>query len=143
MAETEIALKTIRNRYPGTDTGTEIMQAAHLLGMSSEEFKKENFGGALYLAIQAASVINSAKGRLVVRETSELQPGEVPFAAPLSLTVGKVSNLRQGPGFQYPVVGTLLPEALLTGFARKGEWVRVSDENGLSGWVYQGLVTGQ
>ncbi|CAB5104616.1 hypothetical protein D3OALGA1CA_4774 [Olavius algarvensis associated proteobacterium Delta 3] len=143
MAETEIALKTIRTHYPGAETDPEISQAEHLLTMSTEEFEKENFGGALYLAIQAASIINSAKGRLIVRETGELRPGEVPFAVPLSLSVNKVSNIRQGPGFQYPVVGTLLPDTLVTGFARKGEWVRVTDEYGLSGWIYQTLVTGQ
>jgi len=143
MAETEIALKTIKIHYPNAETDPEIIQASNLLSMSSEEFEKQNFGGALYLAIQAASVINSARGRLIVRETGDLQPGEVPFAVPLDLSVIKVSNIRQGPGFQYPVVGTLPPQTPVTGFARKGDWVRITDENGLSGWIYQSLVAGQ
>ena len=143
MAETEIALKNIKMEYPGAETDSGIIQASHMLSMSSKEFEKENFGGALYLAVQASSVINSAKGRLVVRKPGALQPGEVPFALPLDLSVIKVSNMRKGPGAQYPVVATLQPNTPVTGFARKGDWVRITDENGLSGWIYQSLVGGR
>jgi|GEM_PF-1918445 len=143
MAEAEIALKTIKTHYPNAATDSEFIKASDLLTMSSQEFEKQNYGGALYLAIQAVSVINSARGRLIVHETGELQPGEVPFAVLLDLSVIKVSNVRQGPGFQYPVVGTLPPQSPVTGFARKGDWVRITDEDGLSGWIYQSLVAGQ
>ena len=59
MAETEIALKTLKGQVlsPSTTVAGSIQKAESLLKMSTVEFKRENYGGALYLAGQARALI--------------------------------------------------------------------------------------
>ncbi len=59
MAEAEIALQSLK-----ANTGSEaadLVQVQRLLRLSAQEFDKQNYGGALYLANQAKSVL--ATGR--------------------------------------------------------------------------------
>jgi SH3-like domain-containing protein len=69
-----------------------------------------------------------------------LRQGEVPFALPLRLqTVGR-ANVRVGPGSGFDVSFTLDGGASLTGFSYVEQWVRITDDSGRAGWVYQNLV---
>jgi SH3-like domain-containing protein len=114
-----------------------------LLDMSAQEFEKENYGGALYLASQAKSLLTMNQGRPVSREQLTPVAGEVPFATPLLLQIAKTSNVREGPGLEFRVVTTLEKGTRVTGYSYKGQWVRVQGDHGLSGWVFQTLVSGQ
>jgi hypothetical protein len=139
MAEAELAVQSLRNA-PGAAQTPEATQAATLLQQSAAEFNRQNFGGALYLANEAKSVASAGKGRLAVGDRTA-RPGEVQFAAPVSLVTTSRGNLREGPGTRFAVVSTLESGVGLTGYSYVDEWVRVRDEGGRIGWVFQALVT--
>jgi uncharacterized coiled-coil protein SlyX len=138
IAEGEIALQALRNAG-GSDAVSDIAQAHGLLEMSTAEFDRGNFGGALYLANQSKHLAGTRRGRLG-SERGALRAGETLYALPLSLQAAAQSNVREGPGRNYPVVFTVEKGAPLTGHSYAGEWVRISDEAGRAGWVYMTLV---
>lgn len=139
MAEAEIALKDLRAAAVDREPGPGVIQAEQLLEMSAREFEKENFGGSLYLAGQAKSLIKTDQGRLS-GDNLPLRQGEVLFASPLPLQVVKKSNVRKGPGSGFEVLFTLEKGAPLVGHSRRGQWVRVRDEQGRDGWIFHTLV---
>jgi hypothetical protein len=143
MAETEIALKAFKTQRPAKAEDPELVQAEELLKMSSQEFKRANYGGALYLAGQAKGHIRNAQIRIAEQDEVHPIPGEILFALPLSLRVAKSSNVREGPGLNFRIIATLEPDTRLIGYSYKGQWVRVKDENGLNGWIFQSLLSGR
>ena len=141
IAETEIALKTLKNLIPEEQDNTaEITKAEALLEMSSEEFKLQNFGGALYLAGQARTQISM--GQLVLSGTKNVtvMEGEVLFVRPLPLVVTKKSNLRSGPDINQKILTQLEKGTSVVGYSYKGQWVRIETEAKKSGWIFQTLV---
>jgi len=144
MAETEVALKMLKNQRPDMADSPELVQAEQLLKMSTQEFKRENYGGALYLAGQAKDQIrlSQAQPQGAEKRRPQLMPGEIAFALPLELRVVKTSNVREGPGLDYKVIATVAPDSSLKGYSYKGQWVRVEGENNLKGWIFQNLVSG-
>jgi hypothetical protein len=142
MAEAEITVKTIKGRTPEQQKDPELLQVERLLDMSGKEFDKENYGGALYLASQAKNLLTLAKGPLVSGEQLAPVTGEIRFAAPLLLQINKSSKVREGPGLEFRVVATLEKGTRVVGHSYKGQWVRVTGD-GLSGWVFQTLVSVQ
>ena len=106
--------------------------------MSGAEFRKQNFGGALYLANQAKSVA-AASGR-AGGPAAPLRSGEVAFAVPVPLQASAVCRVREGPGTTFRVAYTADRGTKFVGHSHSGEWVRVSDEEGRGGWVHQTLV---
>jgi len=143
MAETEVALKMLRSQRSDMANSPELIQAEQLLKMSTQEFKNENYGGALYLANQAKDHIRLSQAQRGEEEGTELLPGEILFALPLSLRVMKTSNIREGPGLDYKVIATVEPDTSLRGYSYKGQWVRVEGDNNLRGWIFQTLVSGR
>jgi hypothetical protein len=140
MAEAEIALKSLEGQVHGTGATQDLTQAEQLLKMSAEEFKKENYGGALYLANEAKSRLRGAGPRAASQQGTEGTAGESVFAAPLPLQVVKVCNLREGPGTESKVVATLPKGAKVLAYAQKGQWLRVKEAGGATGWIFQTLV---
>ena len=149
MAEAEIAIKALKARLAGQTPNPELIKAQELLQMSAQEFKKENYGGAVYLTSQAKGHIRAAQvrrgGREKVAPIKRLPPvkGEVFFALPLPLQVLKTSNLREKPDLEGKVITTLEKGTPLIGYSYKGQWVRVLSEDGNNGWVFQSLVGGR
>jgi len=143
IAETEIALKALRIQQPDRNTNPSIIQAEQLLAMSSQEFKKKNYSGALYLVNQAKDNISKAQMRGKGGKSTDTLLGEVPFAKPLNLRVTKKSNVREGPGLYFKIVAIVGPKTPLTGYSFKGQWLRVQGENGMGGWIFQDLVRGR
>lgn len=139
MAEAEIALQALRSGG-GSSAAPEIGQAAQLLQLAAAEFDKQNYGGALYLANQAKAAAAAAQGRLASVERGSLRAGETPFALPLRLETTARANVRGGPGSSFTVIFTLEAGASLTGYSYADQWVRVTDETGRPGWIYQGLI---
>ena len=146
IAEAEIALKALQSQLKGPGRDSELIKAQELLKMSASEFKKENYGGALYLSSQAKGHIRAGQlrlgGRQKVAPIKRLPPikGEVLFSLPLPLKVLKTSNLREGPDLKYRVVTKFEKGTPLIGYSYKGDWVRVNSKNGTTGWIYQTLV---
>jgi TolA-binding protein len=143
IAETEIALKTLTMQYPDRASNPSFVQAEQLLAMSSEEFKKKNYSGALYLVNQVKDHISKAENTIGGGKTNQALLGEVPFAKPLKLRATKKSNVREGPGLYFSVVSIVKPETPLTGYSFKGQWLRVKGDNGVGGWIFQDLVRGR
>ena len=139
MAEAEIALQSLKTAA-APQVAPEIGQAAQLLQQSTSEFDKRNYGGALYLANQAKSVVGASRERVAGGVRGSLRPGEVLFALPLRLETVSRSNVREGPGAAYAVAFTLETGAPVIGYSYTDQWVHIGDETGRSGWVFQTLV---
>jgi hypothetical protein len=139
IAEAEVALKAAESRATGGMNETDLVKARQLLKMSGEEFKKQNYGGALYLAGQAKSHLNVGEAR---GGRDKLAPvtGESSFAVPLPLQLTETSNVREGPGREFRVVATLPKGTKLLGYSQKDQWVRVEDERGTVGWIFRPLL---
>lgn len=142
IAEAEIALKGLKDilATAGNPPDQDYRKAQALLGMSTTEFQKENYGGALYLAGQTQSQIRSIQSQLDQLDNPTLEPGEVRFAHPVPLKVLKRSNLRAGPSLGSKVLQTIAADAPIVGYAYKEKWIRVQTAGGTRGWVFQSLV---
>jgi hypothetical protein len=138
MAESEITLQSMRGA--GAQEAPEIAQARQLLKLAATEFNKQNYGGAVYLASQAKSLVGAGRERLASGARGSQRPGEVLFALPLRLQTASRSNVREGPGASFPIVFTAEAGTPLIGYSLADRWVRVSDEAGRSGWILQTLV---
>ena len=149
MAEAEIAIKALQTQLADQTQNQELVNAQKLLKMSAQEFKKENYGGAVYLTTQAKGHIRAAQiqlgGRGKVASIKRLPPveGEVFFTLPLPLQVLKTSNLREKADLESRVITTLERGTPLIGYSYKGQWVRVTSEDGNNGWIYQTLIGGR
>jgi len=139
MAEAEIALQSLKTAA-APQAAPEIGQATQLLQQSTAEFNKRNYGGALYLANQAKSVVGASRERVASGVRGSPRPGEVLFALPLRLETVSRSNVREGPGAGYAVVFTLETGAPVIGYSYADQWVHVGDDGGRSGWIFETLV---
>jgi uncharacterized coiled-coil protein SlyX len=141
IAEAEIAVQALRAAtgvQPGG--GSDVAQAGTLLEQASDVFAKQNYGGALYLANQAKSLVGVGRGRVAGAGRPPLRPGEVSFAVPVRLQASARSKLRDGPGAGYKVLYTVEAGAGLIGYSYIDQWVRVGDDSGRAGWMFLSLV---
>lgn len=136
MAEAELAYQTLRKR-PGS--GLVSLEAKRLLDQSSGEFTKSNYAGAIYLANQAKKIARSVSA-LGSGDGESPVAGEVPFATPIPLIVTTRSNIREGPGTEFPVRLTLDQGVTVRGISYAGDWIRVADEAGAGGWILGALL---
>lgn len=138
-AEAEIALQALKRRS-GKAAATEIGQTERLLAMSTTEFERQNYSGALYLASQARGIARAGAGQRSGATGSPSRPGEVAFALPLQLQTTSRSNVRAGPGMGEKVLFTVEQGAQLVGYSFAGEWVSVRDDTDRRGWIFHTLV---
>ena len=135
MAEADVALQSITSS--GRDS-PESRQGLRLMQLSAAEFKRKNFGGALYLANQAKAAARAhllAGGRL-----GNMRSGETPFAIPVKLHVSARANVRNGPGTTSAVSFTAESGSTLSGLSYLGDWIRVTNDAGNEGWILRSLV---
>ena len=135
MAEADVALQSITSS--GRDS-PESRQGLRLMQLSAGEFKRKNFGGALYLANQAKAAARAhglAGGRL-----GNMRSGEIPFALPIKLRVNGRANVRSGPGTNFAVSFTAESNSTLSGISYLGDWIRVTNDAGNEGWILRSLV---
>ena len=142
LAEAEIAVNEFKDQLPALDAlaTEEFVVAENLLKMSSEAFKDENFGGALYLANQSKAQVRAIKARFNQLTEDIAGEGETSFSQPLPLKVLKRSNFRQGPGLSEAIIGSLDPGTLVVGHAFKNNWVYIKTQQGVAGWIYLTLI---
>jgi hypothetical protein len=140
IAEAEVALKDLKERATGQETYPEVIQAEYLLVMSAQEFKRENYSGALYVTSQAKSLVRMGEERLTDQEKPPKRVDPVPFALPVPLQVLKRSNVREGPGFEFNVLFTVEKGNSVIGHSYKGEWVQVRSEDNREGWIFHTLL---
>jgi hypothetical protein len=139
MAEAEIALQTLKASVG--QHSPEVTQVTGLVRQSSAEFNKQNYGGALYLAGQAKAIAGGSRGRMANGNGGASRAGETAFTVPLRLKSTGRGNVREGPGTKYEIAFSLEGGIPLTGHSYVDEWIRVSDDNGRSGWIFRSLVT--
>jgi len=142
MAEAEIAFSALADLAGGTESEA-YTSASQMIANSTREFEKENYGGAMFLASQAKTLISLEQLRLQDRVEIETSAGERAFSEPLPLQVVTNSNVREGPGLDFGILATIDRGTPVTGYSYKGKWVQVSLEDGRRGWVYQTLVDGR
>ena len=138
IAEAELALQPLKAAAP--QSSPEAAQARRLLKDSSDEFGKENYGGALYLANQAKTMAAAGRGRLAGGERVPERPGETAFGLPIPLKAVSGGNVREGPGLGARVLFSVQPGDSLTGYSYMDEWVRISDGEGHGGWIFRNLI---
>ncbi len=136
MAEADVALQSLSRT--GRDA-QEIKQVRELMQQAAAEFGKQNYGGALYLANQAKTLL-ARSPRLDGADRGGKRPGEIAFVVPVDLQVTGPESVRDGPGTGFGVVFSVKSGAELTGRSYLGEWVRVSDEAGREGWIAHSRV---
>ena len=139
MAEAEIALKSFRDE--ADPESLELVQAEQLLKKGVQEFDKQNFGGAHYLASHAKIQIGAGMLRLSQEDSAYQVDGETVFAASLALKLKSKSNLREGPGLGFKVLVALDEGTTVIAYSAKGAWLRVKSEDGGNGWIYRSLMT--
>ena len=139
MAEADVALQSLRTSAAGQQL-PEIGQVSKLVQQSNSEFDKQNFGGALYLANQAKTIAGTGRARAAAGNRGASRPGETQFALPIRLKVMSRGNVREGPGTSFAIVFGVETGNTLTGFSYTDEWVRVTDDQGRSGWIFRSLV---
>jgi uncharacterized coiled-coil protein SlyX len=138
IAEAEVALQPLK--AAGQTPPPEATQAGRLLRESSSEFDEENYGGALYLANQAKTLAGAARGRLSADERGPPRAGETAFALPIRLKAVARGNVRAGPGTGSRIDFAVESGDALIGYSYVDEWIRMSDEQGRSGWIFRTLV---
>jgi uncharacterized protein YgiM (DUF1202 family) len=138
IAEAELALQPLKAAAP--QSSPEAAQARRLLEESSDEFGKENYGGALYLANQAKTLAAAGRGRLSGGERMPERPGETAFGLPIQLKAVSGGNVREGPGRGAQVIFSVQSGDALTGYSYVDEWVRVRDDEGRNGWIFRNLI---
>jgi hypothetical protein len=141
MAEVEIALRQVKAAAvrAAQDPGPGIREADRLMKMSAAEFENSNYGGTIYLATQAKSLIGTRRDQMGTKGSSP-QPDEVSFAFPIALESLGNSNVRDGPGIRFGILLTVSNGEPVLGLAYKDQWVRVRVQDGREGWVHYTLV---
>ena len=61
---------------------------------------------------------------------------------PAVIVVGKYANIRKGPGLSYGVTVAVEREYPLKVTEKKGDWLKVTDDEEIDGWIYSKLVWG-
>jgi hypothetical protein len=136
MAEAEIALKSLKGVDAGPDRHPAFHHADELLRMATVEFKKENFGGALYLSAQAKGQIKEGEELQKSRDKNVLMGGEVLFTLPIPLRLVEAVKLRGTPAQDAKTLAGLEKSTLVLGVSHKAEWIHVKTEDGQTGWIF-------
>jgi hypothetical protein len=140
MAEAEIAVKALKVELGAGDQNADVLRAEQLLKMGAEEFKNENYGGALYLTNQAKAHIKAGQTRFRPGEGMSPHKGETPFSQPLELKLLQRTSLRQDPASNSKILGRLEKGTHVLGYSTVGGWIRVGGEDGAKGWVMRSAV---
>ena len=143
LAEGEVALKTRKASVSGEENDEKSMKVEELLKASSQELKKENYSGALYLTIQAKTLIREDQQRSRDRGKKAMMAGEIPFGMPLPLQAISPTKVKDGPGLDSKALFGVQQGTPIVGYSFKGPWVYVRTEDGRRGWVYYKQVDGR
>lgn len=140
LAETEIALKSLPADPTLRPKETDLLQAQQLLTMATEEFKKQNYDGTVYLTSQVKMLIKPRTDRPVRGAEVGKTEGELTLSPMLSLRASNRTNVREGPGPTFKVLFVVERGTPLSGISYNGVWVRVKTDDGRAGWVHYSLI---
>ncbi len=133
IAEAEIIFSSFADR-----SSPALTNIQEQLESASAQYDAENYGGAMYLSNQAKRGMSEIK-----EQVTTLSPvaNEESFGELVEMTVISDSNLRQGPGLDYPVITVLDEGAKIQAYSFSGAWVRVQVDDTTEGWVFQPLLS--
>jgi hypothetical protein len=140
LAETEIALKSIPAEPAMRPKETDLSQAQQLLRMATEEFKKQNYDGTVYLTSQVKMLIKPRNDRLVKGAEVSKTDGEHALSPMLALRASNKSNVREGPGPSFKILFVIERGTPLSAMSYNGVWVRIKTDDGRAGWVHYSLI---
>ena len=140
LAETEIALKSLPAELVLRPKETDLVQAQQLLRMATEEFKKQNYDGTVYLTTQVKMLIKPRTDRLVKGADVAKTDGEHTLSPMLALRASNKTNVREGPGPAFKVLFVVERGTPLSALSYNGVWVRVKTDDGRAGWVHYSLI---
>jgi hypothetical protein len=140
FAEAEIALRQLEKEAAGRGRDQEVQQARQLMSMATAEFKKSNYAGTIYLSGRVKALSAGGQSRAASPGTIARLDGETGFAFPLPLKAVSRSNVRDGPALNQKIAFVVEDGGALTGYSQKDLWVRVSREDGRSGWIYYNRI---
>ena len=140
LAETEIALKSVPVEPALRPREAELLQAQQLLRMATEEFKKQNYDGTVYLTSQVKMLIKPRNDRLVKGAEVSKTDGEHALSAILALRASNKSNVREGPGPSFKILFVIDRGTPLSAVSYNGVWVRIKTDDGRAGWVHYSLI---
>ena len=139
LAETEIALKSLPTDAT-RPSDSDLARAQQLLAMATEEFKKQNYDGTVYLTSQVKTLIKPRTDRPVRGAEIRKTEGELPLAASLALRASNRSNVREGPGPAFKVLFVVDRGTPLSALSYSGVWVRVKTDDGRGGWMHYTIL---
>ena len=140
LAETEIALKSVPVEPALRPKEGDLLQAQQLLRMATEEFKKQNYDGTVYLTSQVKLLLKSRAERPAKTAEARKTDAESPLASLLALRAGNRSNVREGPGPSFKILFVVEKGTSLNALSYSGVWVRVKTDDGRSGWVHYTML---
>ncbi|MGH7309172.1 MAG: SH3 domain-containing protein [Candidatus Rokuibacteriota bacterium] len=140
FAEAEIALRLLEKENAGRGRDPDVQQAKQLMGLATEEFKKANYAGTIYLTGRVKSLSTGGQIRASSNGAPARLDGEAGFSLPLPLKALSKSNVREGPALDQKIAFVVEDGGALTGHAQKDLWVRVSREDGRSGWIFYNRI---
>lgn len=140
LAETEIALKSLPAEPALRPKDTDLLQAQQLLRMATEEFKKQNYDGTVYLTSQVKMLIKPRADRPVRGAEAARTEGEHSLSLALALRAVNRSNVREGPGPAFKILFIVERGTPLSAVSYNGVWVRVKTDDGRAGWVHYSLI---
>ena len=140
LAETEIALKSLATDPTLRPKESDLLQAQQLLKMATEEFKKQNYDGTVYLTSQMKMLIKPRTDRPVKGAEAGKTEGELALSPMLALRASNRSNVREGPGPSFKILFVVERGTPLSGVSYNGVWVRVKTDDGRAGWVHYSLI---
>jgi hypothetical protein len=140
LAETEIALKSVPTDPALRPKETDLRQAQQLVTMATEEFKKQNYDGTVYLTSQVKMLIKPRTDRPVRSAEPRNTDGELTLASSLALRATNRSNVREGPGPAFKILFVVEKGAVLSAMSYNGVWVRVKTDDGRAGWVHYSML---
>jgi hypothetical protein len=140
LAETEIALRSMPAEPALRPRPADLLRAHQLLNVATEEFKKENYDGTVYLTSQVKMLIRPRDDRPARSADAGKTDGELTLSPNLSLRASNRSNVREGPGPGFKIRFVVERGTPLSGVSYSGVWVRVKTDDGRDGWVHYSLV---
>jgi hypothetical protein len=139
LAETEIALKAVSGD-PGRPKDADLAQAQQLFAMATEEFKKQNYDGTVYLTSQVKMLIRPHGDRIAKPGEVRKADGELALASSLAVRASGRSNVREGPGPAFKVLFVIDKGTPLSALSYTGVWVRVKTDDGRAGWMHYTML---
>jgi hypothetical protein len=94
LAEVEVALKTLKGSSKGMEKQPEYLHMAQLMQSSTEELRKENYGGSLYLTNQIKTQLKELQDKAESEQQEKSDPARTGKASALSEFDAKLARFE-------------------------------------------------